>query len=79
MGVKYWIGGTTGETGFHSVLFASFYPGEDPSGTLVELSSLAPRERSQQVPWESRRELSKIPAFTPEGNDIRELVFLSFN
>ena len=47
--VKYWIGGTTGETGFHSILFASFYPGEDPSGTLVEISSLASRERSQQV------------------------------
>ena len=49
VGVKYWIGGTTGETGFHSILFASFYPGEDPSGTLVEISSLASRERSQQV------------------------------
>ena len=47
--VKYWIRGTTGETGFHSILFASFYPGEDPSGTLVEISSLASRERSQQV------------------------------
>ena len=23
--VKYWIGGTTGETGFHSILFARFY------------------------------------------------------
>ena len=44
-----WIGGTASETGFHSVLFASFYQGEDPSGTLVELSSLASRERSQQV------------------------------
>ena len=54
VGVKYWIGGTTGETGFHSILFASFYPGEDPSGTLVEISSLASRERSQQV---SRRNL----------------------
>ena len=49
VGVKYWIRGTTGETGFHSILFASFYPGEDPSGTLVEISSLASRERSQQV------------------------------
>ena len=48
-GVKYWIRWTTGETGFHSILFASFYPGEDPSGTLVEISSLAARERSQQV------------------------------
>ena len=31
VGVKYWIRGTTGETGFHSILFASFYKGEDPS------------------------------------------------
>ena len=49
VGVKYCLRGTTGETGFHSILFASFYPGEDPSGTLVEISSLASRERSQQV------------------------------
>ena len=47
--VKTWIRWTTGETGFHSILFASFYPGEEPSGTLVEISSLASRERSQQV------------------------------
>ena len=54
VGVKYWIRGTTGETGFHSILFASFYPGEEPSGTLVEISTLASRARSQQV---SRRNL----------------------
>ena len=47
--VNYCLRGTTGETGFHSILFASFYPGEDPSGTLVEISSLVSRERSQQV------------------------------
>ena len=67
VGVKYWIGGTTGETGFYSILFASFYPGEDPGGTLVEIPSPASRERSQHV---SRRELTNIPAYTPEGNDI---------
>ena len=79
VGVKYWIRGTTGETGFHSILFASFYPGEDPSGTLVEISSLASRERSQQV---SRRNLGgNLQKYRPtsEGDDIRELVFLSFN
>ena len=56
--VKYWIGGTTGETGFHSILFARFYPRRDPgrvpAGSLVQISS---------------------PAYTPEGNDIKELVF----
>ena len=39
--VKYWIRGTTGETRFHSILFARFYPGGDPgrypAGTLVEI------------------------------------------
>ena len=38
-----------------------------------------PREIPTSVPWESRRELAKIPTYTSEGNDIRELVFLSFN
>ena len=56
--VKYWIGGTTGETGFSSILFARFYPrgdpGRVPAGSLVQISS---------------------PAYTPEGNDIKELVF----
>ena len=56
--VKYWIGGTTGETGFHSILFARFYPRGDPvrvpAGSLVQISS---------------------PAYTPEGNDMKELVF----
>ena len=41
MEVKYWIRGTTGETGFHSILFARFYPGGDPgrypAGTLLEI------------------------------------------
>ena len=78
--VKYWIGGTTGETGFHSILFARFYPrgdpGRIPAGSLVQISSPASRERSRQV---SRGNLGvnlrKIPAYTPEGNDIKELVF----
>ena len=51
--VKYWIGGTTGETGFHSILFARFYPRRDPgrvsAGSLVQISSPASRERSRQV------------------------------
>ena len=34
-----------------------------------------PREILTGAPWESRRELAKIPAYTPEGNDIKELVF----
>ena len=33
--VKYWIGGTTGETGFHSILFARFYPRRDPGRVLT--------------------------------------------
>ena len=33
-----------------------------------------PREIQTGVPWESRRELVKIPAYTPEGNEIKELV-----
>ena len=46
--VKYWIGGTTGETGFHSILFPRFYPrgnpGPIPDGSLVQISSPASRE-----------------------------------
>ena len=34
-----------------------------------------PREIQTGVPWESRRKLAKIPACTPEDNDIKELVF----
>ena len=34
-----------------------------------------PREILTGAPWESRRELAKIPAYTPEGNDVKELVF----
>ena len=53
VGVKYWIRGTTGETGFHSILVASFYPAEDPgripAGSLIQISSPASRERSRQV------------------------------
>ena len=40
--VKYWIGGTTDETGFHSILFARFYPRGDPgrvaASSLVQIS-----------------------------------------
>ena len=37
-----------------------------------------PREIQTDVPWESRRELAKMPAYTPEGNDIKELaIFVS--
>ena len=32
--VKYWIGGTTGETGFHSILFVYFHPHGDPGRIL---------------------------------------------
>ena len=53
VGVKYWIGGTTGETRFHSILFSRFYPCGDPgrilAGSLVQISSPASQERSQQV------------------------------
>ena len=55
--VKYWIGGTTGETGFHSILFARFYPrgdpGRVPAGSLLQISSPAFRERSRQVSREN--------------------------
>ena len=51
--VKYWIGGTTGETGFHSILFVYFYPRGDPgcipADSLVQIPSPASRERSRQV------------------------------
>ena len=47
------VGGTTGETRFHSILFARFYPRGDPgwipAGSLVQISSPASRERSRQV------------------------------
>ena len=78
MGVKYWIGGTTGETGFHSILFARFYPrgdpGRIPTGSRVQISSPASREILTGVPWESGRKLAKIATYTSEGNDIKELV-----
>ena len=49
--VKDWIGGTTGETGFHSILFPRFYPRGDPGpipdGSLVQISSPASREWSR--------------------------------
>ena len=55
--VKYWIGGTTGETGFHSILFARFYPrgdpGRVPTGSLLQISSPAFRGRSRQVSREN--------------------------
>ena len=55
--VKYWIGGTTGETGFHSILFAPFYPrgdpGRVPAGSPLQISSPAFRERSRQVSREN--------------------------
>ena len=42
--MKYWNRGTTGETGFHSILFARFNPGGDPSrdpaGTVVEITGI---------------------------------------
>ena len=51
--VKDWIGGTTGETGFHSILFLRFYPRGDPGpipvGSLVQISSPASREWSRYV------------------------------
>ena len=51
--VKYWISGTTGETGFHSILFVYFYPrgdpGRIPADSLVQIPSPASRERSRQV------------------------------
>ena len=36
-----------------------------------------PREIPTGVPWESRREIAEIPAYAPEGNDIKELVFFA--
>ena len=81
MGVKYWIGGTTGETGSHSILFARFYPrgdpGRIPTGSRVQISSPASREILTGVPWESGRKLAKIATYTSEGNDIKELAFLT--
>ena len=43
--VKYWIGGTTGETGFHSILFVYFYPRGDP-GRIADTSTLSQFFRS---------------------------------
>ena len=34
-----------------------------------------PREIQTDVPGKSRREFAKIPAYAPEDNDIKELVF----
>ena len=78
--MKYWIGGNTGETGFHSILFARFYargdPGRIPTGSQVQISS-ASQEILTGVPWESGRKLAKIPTYTSEGNDNNELAFLT--
>ena len=43
------------------------------SGT--DLLTGIPREIPTGVPWESRRVLAKIPAHTPEVDNIEELVF----
>ena len=43
------------------------------SGT--DLLTGIPREIPTGVPWESRRVLAKIPAYTPEVDNIEELVF----
>ena len=39
MEVKYWIGGTTGETGFHSILCAPFNPGEGSRKEIREFDN----------------------------------------
>ena len=44
--VKYWIGGTTGETGFHSILFARFYPRGDPGRVCYK----SPHRHSERDP-----------------------------
>ena len=52
--------------------------GPRPSSRWFPVTNLLtgiPREIQTGVPWESRRELAKIPAYTPEGNDIKELFF----
>ena len=48
--------------------YSRWLPGTNP------LTSL-PIEIPTGVPWESRREFEKILVYTPEGNDIKELVF----
>ena len=85
--VKYWIRGTTGETRFHSILFARFYPGGDPgqypAGTLVEIYWPASRERSQQVSRanlgenlrKSRRTLQRARGYWHQGT---RLFFLAY-
>ena len=38
--VKYWIGGTTSETGFHLILCAPFYPSGDLGKKLDQLTKV---------------------------------------
>ena len=40
--VKYWIGGTTGETGFHSILCAPFNPGGGSRKEILEFDNRPP-------------------------------------
>ena len=39
MEVEYWIGGTTGETGFHTILCARCYPRGDPGKKFGNLTT----------------------------------------
>ena len=42
MEVKYWIGGTTGETGFHSILCAPFNLGGGSRKEILEFDNRPP-------------------------------------
>ena len=65
MEVEYWIGGTTGETGFHTILGARFYPRGDPGKKFGNLTTdhqtqvrlfipnkpISPREKFYSPVW----------------------------
>ena len=50
---------------------------EFPLATWYKSPHRHPERDTDRCPVGSRRELAEIPAYAPEGNDIKELVFFA--